>query len=81
MESCAILTTEANDLVRPIHDRMPVILPPEAYATWLAPTMEDSRQLAPLLVPYPSEPMEAYAVGAIVNSPANDVPQCIVPQR
>ncbi len=80
LESSTLLTTEANDLVRPIHDRMPVILRPEAYATWLDPTIEDARQLAPLLVPFPSEPMEAYAVATFVNSPTNEGSQCIAPK-
>jgi len=50
LETCTLLTTEANDLVRPIHDRMPVILPPTAYQSWLDPGIEDPRRLTPLLV-------------------------------
>ena len=79
LETCTLLTTEPNDVVRPIHDRMPVILPPQAYSCWLDPAIEDPRQLAPLLVPYPSDQMEAYRVGRLVNSPSHDAPGCIEP--
>ena len=63
LETCAILTTAANELVGPIHDRMPVILSTAGYAAWLDPAIEDPRQLAPLLAPYPSDEMEAHAGG------------------
>jgi putative SOS response-associated peptidase YedK len=79
LETCTLLTTAANDLVRAIHDRMPVILAPEAYPSWLDPEVEDPRRLAPLLVPYPSEEMEAYPVSSLVNDPAHDWPRCIEP--
>ena len=77
LESCTILTTEANDLVRPIHDRMPVILAPADYARWLDPAVQTPEPILPLLRPYPSEPMEAYAVSTRVNSPARDEEGCI----
>ncbi len=77
LETCTILTTAANDLVRSIHDRMPVILPASGYAAWLDPAIEDPRQLAPLLMPYPSDEMEAQPVGDFVNSPAHDSPRCV----
>jgi putative SOS response-associated peptidase YedK len=77
LETCTLLTTEANDLLRPIHDRMPVILPPESYDAWLDREIDDPRPLLPLLVPSPSDPLEAYAVSGLVNSPAHDDPQCI----
>lgn len=77
LETCTLLTTESNELIRPLHDRMPVILPPDAYPVWLDRTIEDPRQLASLLVPYPSQGMEAYPVGSFVNSPRHDSPQCI----
>jgi putative SOS response-associated peptidase YedK len=79
LETCTLLTTEANDLLRPIHDRMPVILPPESCSHWLDPSVEDPRQLARLLVPYATEPMEAYRVGTAVNSPSHETPRCIEP--
>jgi putative SOS response-associated peptidase YedK len=79
LESCTLLTTDPNDLVRPIHDRMPVILPPDAYVSWLDPAERDARRLAPLLVPYPAEPMETYPVSTLVNSPSHESPECIEP--
>ena len=79
LESCTILTTEANDLVRPIHDRMPVIVATKDYGRWLDPAVEKPELVAPLLRPYASESMEAYAVGTRVNSPARDEAACIEP--
>jgi len=88
--SCAIITVEPNELMAPIHARMPAILKPEDEHTWLfgydrdaaerrtRPTQSDLR-LAQLLRPYPSDRMEAYPVSRYVNSPANDSPQCIEP--
>ncbi len=77
--SCAIITTAPNDLMAPIHNRMPVILPPDAYEEWLAPAEQEPSRLNRLLRPYPSEAMETYAVSTLVNSPANDVPECLLP--
>jgi putative SOS response-associated peptidase YedK len=79
LETCTLLTASPNDLLRPIHDRMPVIVAPDDYRRWLDPAVEDPRQLAPLLVPYPSEPMEAYPVGGLVNNPTHESPRCIEP--
>lgn len=78
VESCTIITTSPNELIREIHDRMPVILPPEQYETWLQDSTPD-HCLPPLLMPYPAEAMQAYPVGPIVNSPQNDSPACILP--
>jgi putative SOS response-associated peptidase YedK len=77
--SCTILTTQPNDLIKDIHNRMPVILPPQAYDLWLTPGEVERRQLQGLLSPYPSEEMKAHAVSRLVNNPANDEPACIVP--
>ena len=79
LRTCTILTTEANDFLRKVHDRMPVILPPEAYAPWLDPETRDPRSILPLLVPYPPEAMTAYPVSRAVNSPSNDGPLCVEP--
>ena len=79
MLSCTIITTSANELVSEIHDRMPVILDPDVESVWLDPDMDDTIALSELLVPYPSELMTAYEVSRIVNSAANDVPECIAP--
>jgi putative SOS response-associated peptidase YedK len=77
LESCTILTTEANELVRPIHDRMPVIIQPADYARWLDPAEQKAEAVLPLLRPYAASEMEAYAVNPRVNSPARDDEACL----
>jgi putative SOS response-associated peptidase YedK len=77
--SCTIVTTEPNDLVRPLHDRMPVVLPKGAEGLWLDPEAEDPTRLLDLLQPYPAEDMAAYQVSTLVNSVKNDSPECIEP--
>ena len=77
VESCTILTTDANELMRPIHERMPVIVPPDHYGLWLDPRCQDTDKLATLLRPYPSKDMVAYRVSTLVNNAKNDVPQCV----
>jgi putative SOS response-associated peptidase YedK len=79
IRSCTIITTEPNELVRDIHNRMPVILPEAFYPTWLEPRESDSQQLSELLRPYPAEEMTAYPVSRLVNSPANDTQENILP--
>ncbi len=79
LRTCAILTTGANDLMRPVHDRMPVILPREEYEMWLDPELRDPAPLLPLLAPYPSEAMTVYPVSRAVNRPSNDGPACVEP--
>lgn len=71
LESCTILTTGANALLRPIHDRMPVILPPETHAAWLAPDAAPE-DLQPLLGPLDPAGWRAYPVSRRVNKVAND---------
>jgi putative SOS response-associated peptidase YedK len=80
LDSCTIITTDANNTLRPLHDRMPVILPPEAYAQWLDPRVEDPNALAPLLAPYPDDAMDFYAISPTVNNARNETPACIEPQ-
>lgn len=75
----AILTTLANDLVRPVHDRMPVILAPDDEAPWLDPTRRDPRALAELVRPYPAGSMQAHRVSPAVNSIANEGPELLTP--
>jgi putative SOS response-associated peptidase YedK len=77
--SCTVITTRPNELVAPIHNRMPVILPPEAYMSWLDPAERSPDELAPLLLPFPAAEMTAFAVSTLVNSPSNDLPACIAP--
>lgn len=79
--TCAIITTEANALVRRVHDRMPVILPPPAYERWLRPGEVDPAELRGFLAPFPGEEMESYTVSQRVNDPATDDPECIRPLR
>jgi putative SOS response-associated peptidase YedK len=79
VESCALLTTSPNDLLRPIHDRMPVIVSPRDYDLWLSPEIQDPRELASLFRPYPHEEMDAFPVGTAVNNPITDVPGLIEP--
>ena len=79
IESCTLLTTEPNDFLRPVHNRMPVILKPEAYQLWLDPEVQQPDQIQPLLRPYPAQDMNAYSVSTFVNRPANDSPRCIEP--
>ncbi len=79
IESCTLLTTEPNDLLRPLHNRMPVILHPRDYDLWLDPRVQDTEQLQSLLRAYPPEEMEAFPVSHLVNRPGNDDPRCIEP--
>ncbi len=77
IRSATIITTDANDVVAPIHSRMPVILHPEDYNLWLDPDFDEKEPLTTLLKPYPAEAMEAYPVSRRVNSPSNNGPSCI----
>jgi putative SOS response-associated peptidase YedK len=78
VETVTIVTTDANDKLRPIHHRMPVILPPETYSAWLDPA-NDVSACQKFLKPYPAEPMAFYRVGTFVNNVRNDYPRCIEP--
>jgi putative SOS response-associated peptidase YedK len=78
VESCTIVTTEANALLRPIHDRMPVILPPPAFAAWLDPETGPDATLA-LLRPYGGDDLVAYRISLRVNSVAHDDDAIITP--
>jgi putative SOS response-associated peptidase YedK len=75
VEACALLTTEANELVRPTHDRMPVILDPRHYTDWLDPGLAEVDVFRPWLRPFSSEAMEAFPVSDPVNSARNDGPE------
>ena len=79
--SCTIITTAANDMLRPIHDRMPVILPREVEEFWLDGSVDDPGALGRMLSPYTDDEMEAYEVSALVNSAANDGPEVIARLR
>lgn len=77
--SCTIITTEPNELMAQIHNRMPVILPPTAYEQWLDPAERTPDQLNGLLQPFPAGLMTAYPVSKLVNSPSNDSRELIEP--
>ena len=79
IETCTILTTAANAVLAPIHDRMPMILPPGEYARWLDPSLQEPDSLVPLLVPFPTEEMLAFPVSPRVNTPSVDDEGCITP--
>jgi putative SOS response-associated peptidase YedK len=81
VRSCTIITTQPNELMQPIHSRMPVILPSAAYKDWLDPEERASESLIQWLSPYPADEMEAYPVSRLVNSPQNDVPECVLPLK
>ena len=78
LETCTIVTTEANALLREIHPRMPVILDPGAFAAWLDPAMPPTEVQA-LLGPYPADGLIAYRVSRRVNAVAHDDPGLIAP--
>jgi putative SOS response-associated peptidase YedK len=77
--SCTIITTEPNELIATIHNRMPAILSPDIYDIWLDKNLDDTRRLMSLLIPYDSNKMEAYEVSALVNSVENNSPKLIEP--
>ena len=77
LDSFSIIVGAPNDLVRPIHDRMPVILPPDTWERWLDPTVTGATEL--LLVPFPAEAMRAYPVSNRVGSVRNNDPSLLDP--
>lgn len=81
IKSCTIITTEPNDLMSLIHNRMPAILHPRDYDKWLDPSAQTPETLKPLIKPYPAEEMNAYPVSTLVNKPENDRPDLVVPVR
>lgn len=76
IESCAILTTSPNELTCEVHDRMPVILPPEQYDLWLDPAFTNREELCAMLKPYDAAQMKKVPVSTRVNSPAYDDEEC-----
>lgn len=78
INSCTIITTDANDVVRPLHDRMPAILLPTDFDRWLDPTA-GAEELQSLLRPLAAELTRAYPVSTHVNNVKNDDPRCLEP--
>ncbi len=79
IKSCTIVTTAPNPLLERIHNRMPVIISPKDYDLWMDPHELKPQDLDPLLKPYPAVEMVAHPVSRLVNSPDNDVPECVAP--
>jgi putative SOS response-associated peptidase YedK len=79
IESCTIIVTPGNELMQPIHDRMPVILPETTWEQWLDSSNTNAKGLQGLLTQYPSEELVAWPVGLLVNSPKNNSQSCIQP--
>jgi putative SOS response-associated peptidase YedK len=77
--SCVIVTTRANEVLAPVHDRMPVVLGESDWATWLDPGGSDPETLGRLLAPAPSEWFEVYPVSTAVNKPDNNSPDLVAP--
>lgn len=78
LETFSILTTAANSLIQPLHDRMPVILQPSDYDLWLSKNVHNPHELAHLYLPYPAGKMLLHEVPTLVNNPKFDSPACIV---
>lgn len=79
LDSCVILTTAASPLLRPIHPRMPVILPQASHALWLDPGLKDPEFLQALLTPVEDRELAVWEIGRAVNSPKNDGPELLEP--
>ena len=81
LRTACIITTEPNELMATIHNRMPVILPRVQFERWLQTDETDAASLLPVLKPYPAEEMMATEVSPFVNSPKNDTCDCIAPAQ
>jgi putative SOS response-associated peptidase YedK len=79
VDTCCILTTDANELMRPIHDRVPVIPNQPHFERWLDPKEQDAAVVTPLLQPFPSVRMKAYPVSPWVNDPRHNDARCLEP--
>lgn len=77
ISTCTIITTQANDMMQPIHQRMPVILDSSDYDLWCDPSVKQPELLQPLLKPDSSDLLEAYPVSTLVNNPRHDSPDCL----
>lgn len=77
LESCTLITTQANGVVGSVHDRMPVVLDPSSFARWLDSNEQRADALKELLVPLPNDRMTVHPVSKLVNNPRNESPRCI----
>jgi putative SOS response-associated peptidase YedK len=81
LETCTIITTEANEVLKPVHERMPVILRAENYDEWLDSKGKNTDKLQKLLVPYSADEMDSHAVSKSVNVPDTDSDELIKPMN
>lgn len=81
LETCTIITTEANAVLKPVHERMPVILKQESYDEWLDAKEKNTEKLQKLLAPYPAKEMDSHAVSKSVNIPDADSENLIKPMN
>ena len=79
IDSCTILTTEPNEMMADIHDRMPVILDPKDFTQWLDPSVQAADVICPLFRSFATGRMKAFPVNTTVNRPSNDTASCIEP--
>ena len=79
--TCSILTTKPNELVSPIHDRMPLILPKQAWDRWLDREVTEAEEVQSLLVPAAESTLTEYPVATLVNDVKNNYPECVAPLR
>jgi putative SOS response-associated peptidase YedK len=77
LRTFTILTTDANGAMKPLHDRMPVMLTTHGVDQWLDPKLVEPTQLTPLFAPFPDNELRTHRVGTWVNSPGHDDPKCI----
>jgi putative SOS response-associated peptidase YedK len=80
IESMTIITTRANELLKPLHERMPAILPPEHHAFWLDPRRDDPQESLPLLSAYPEEKLTLYRVSSYVSNARHEGEKCLLPE-
>ncbi len=81
VDNCSIITTDANELMQQVHNRMPVILDPADYERWLDRDQQDPKAVVDLLKQFPAERMQLVPVSTLVNSPRNEKPECVQPLK
>lgn len=79
LETCTIITTEANEVLKPVHERMPVILKAQDYDEWLDPKERNTDKLQTLLAPYPAKEMDSHPVSRSVNITTTNTAELIAP--
>ena len=79
IRSCTIITTQANSFIKPIHDRMPVIISPANYDKWLTTSEENVNSLTDLFLPYSANEFTCHRVSRLVNNPLNETEACVKP--